>query len=189
MTSPELELLRGRVDRLDRRLRSLRLALFAACCVATASLAGACLQRSAAAEAPDSKPDTEPDGDQVLRVRGLVVVDERGVERVVIGAPAPDPRAGPRVAPLYGILINGPEGDERGGYGVMGGGDEAVLTLDARTGEEVFKVVANADAGASLFLMHQDGATVQATTYRGRPELELFASDGESLFTALPPGE
>lgn len=137
--------------------------------------ATACLRGSAHAAPP-------ADESSVLRARGLVIVDEQGVERVVIGAPTPDPKGlGTRVAPLYGLVINGPTGEERGGYGVMGQSDEAILTLDGAGGDEVFKVVANPDAGASLFVMHQHNSTVALTTYRGEPELHLIADDGSTV--------
>ena len=59
-----------------------------------------------------------------------------------------------------------------------------MLTLDsADASAEVFKVVANADAGASLFLQHAGGATAMLTTYRGEPELHLVGADGVSRFS------
>lgn len=66
-------------------------------------------------------------------------------------------------------------------------GDEAVLSLDDATQGEVFKVVANPRAGASLFLPHQDGALIALTTYRGAPELHLIDKNGQTQ-VALPEG-
>src|SRR5437868_3696323 len=57
---------------------------------------------------------------QILRVRGLIVVDEHGIERVWIGAPLPDPsflgKRGQRQAPISGILLMDADGTERSGY-------------------------------------------------------------------------
>lgn len=124
---------------------------------------------------------------EVLTVRGLVVVDAGGVPRIALGAPAPDPMAGKREAPLTGLVINGADGRERGGYGVIDGSNGAILTLDSHAGDEVFKAYANEDGGASLFVMHGNGAAAAITTYRGKPELHLLDSDNKAVFKQ-PPG-
>jgi hypothetical protein len=90
--------------------------------------------------------------DNVLTVRGLVVVDDKGVERVRLGAPLPDPivsgRRVPRQGVVSGILIYDAEGDERGGYVTEARGD-AMLTLDAK-GRQQTIFIANRDGGANL---------------------------------------
>jgi hypothetical protein len=57
---------------------------------------------------------------EVLTVKRLAVVDEKGTERVVIAAPLPDPiilgKRTKRDGPVSGILIFDPKGNERGGY-------------------------------------------------------------------------
>lgn len=130
----------------------------------------------------------EPDDpSRVLEARGLVIRDASGVSRVEIGAPVNDPmvlgKRGPRAAPASGILLNGPDGNERGGYLTIDRGDEAILTLDgAGDGKEVFKVVANESAGASLFVIHQNGAAAMLTTYQGQPEMQFVEEDGRVSF-------
>src|SRR3569623_936738 len=96
-----------------------------------------------------------------LKVRSLSVVDPKGVTRVVIAAPVPDPvRDGKplkRAGVSSGVILYGPNGDERGGY-ITTEGDEGVLTIDALKGREMFKVVGNAAAVASLFSQRQNEA-------------------------------
>ena len=127
--------------------------------------------------------------DADIRARSLTIVDGKGIARVVIGAPVPDAMVGgkklPRAGAASGIILNGPDGNERGGYLVTDQGDEGVLTLDDLGGNEVFKVVANADAGASLFLQHKAGAMLALSTYRGEPEVQLIHKDGKRLH-AIP---
>ena len=71
--------------------------------------------------------------DSVLVLRALSIVDARGVERVRIAAPLPDPimlgRRFARGDPVSGILIFDSEGNERGGY-VTDESRNAALTLD-----------------------------------------------------------
>lgn len=126
--------------------------------------------------------------DGIIEARGLVIRDDAGRARLVLGAPVPDPRVrgvvGARAAPASGLVLIGPDGNERGGYLVVDDGGEAVLTLDSADGSrEVFKVVANPQDGASLFVQHQGGAEAMITTYRGEPELHLVGPDGTSRFS------
>jgi len=64
---------------------------------------------------------------------GVVILDEDGDDRIVVGAPKPDPQVGgevyERVSPATGIQLNGPDGDERGGFSVMEDG-RATMMLD-----------------------------------------------------------
>ena len=70
--------------------------------------------------------------DRILRVRGIAVVDEHGMERIWIGAPAPDPRIlgkrYKRLQPAYGIIFFDAEGNERGG--LVAFGRTVVLLMD-----------------------------------------------------------
>lgn len=124
---------------------------------------------------------------QELTVRKITVVDDDGVVRAVLAGRVPDPTSGPRVAPGGGLIIYGPDGKERGGYMTSDMSGEAVLTLDDALEREVFKVTANPDAGASLFLPHQSGAAIAMTTYRGEPEIHFFGPDQQPRL-ALPEG-
>lgn len=46
---------------------------------------------------------------QIVRARGLIITDEKGTERIVIGAPLPDPtilgRRHKRDGPVSGLII------------------------------------------------------------------------------------
>ena len=80
-------------------------------------------------------PDPSPGVAERIVAREIIIVDETGRERVVIGAPLPEPRlAGARSKrgdPVSGVLLFDSEGNERGGY-VTGDGPSggASLTLD-----------------------------------------------------------
>jgi hypothetical protein len=104
-----------------------------------------------------------------LALRRLAIVDEKGVERVIIATPAPDPIvSGKRLkrnGAVSGILINDRDGNERGRY-VTANSDTngAFLTLDG-TGAQVFTAYANPDDGATLSLDNQKGDSVTITTW------------------------
>ena len=73
--------------------------------------------------------------EKILRVRGIVVVDENGTERVWIGAPVPEPlilgKRFPRGGRMSGIILFDEEGNERSGYCTSDGYPNVLFTLDS----------------------------------------------------------
>lgn len=83
-----------------------------------------------------------PDPDQYMGYYanyGMLVLDENGFDRLVVGNPVPDPNIGRRIAPSTGLVMNDKEGFERTGYGVLDLGERyrVVLGLDGEQGEGV----------------------------------------------------
>jgi len=124
----------------------------------------------------------------ILTVRGLVIVDEKGVQRVRLGAPLPDPivngRSVPRQGMVAGMLIYDAEGDERGGYVTEEHGD-AMLTLDAK-GRQQTIFIANRDGGANLSVWsgnnrNDNYVSVQAVP---NPLIEIKQGTNRRVFTA-----
>lgn len=106
---------------------------------------------------------------QELQVKRLAVVDDKGVERVVISAPVPEPIINgvkrKRDTPMSGILIYDPKGNERGGYGTSDTQDlSALLTLDTEN-DQVFTAYANADSGASVWVTNENHDNVVMSTH------------------------
>ncbi len=89
-------------------------------------------------------------------VSGILVLDEHGVDRVVVGDSLPDPNIGRRIGSNVGMLINDAQGFERSGYGLLTvkGRDRVVLGLDTDRGTEGV-VLAVIDSG--LVGMHVAG--------------------------------
>ena len=91
----------------------------------------------------------------VIRARTLVIEDENGRDRVVLGAPVPDIKGGGRVSPSVGLVINDPEGLERFAVGLQANG-RMVMGFDAPPGtgdprnRERINVVADATGGAYI---------------------------------------
>ena len=91
----------------------------------------------------------------VVRARGLIIVDEAGRERIMLGAPVPDPKEGRRRSPSVGLVINDPAGYERFGLGLTDEGrigmgfDAPPGTGDDRNRERI-NIVADATGGAYI---------------------------------------
>lgn len=111
---------------------------------------------------------TKSDG--VLRVRGLIIEDVHGVERVRLGAPLPDPMGADgvrhtRQGVISGMLISDAKGTERGGYVTADASDEAFFTLDSRKGQEVL-FLANPEGGTNLDLFDRRGTRRRLRCFR-----------------------
>jgi hypothetical protein len=158
----------AQLDALQRRISVLErgVVLLAAC---SAALATYVLLSARGAV----KAATQPD---VLTVKRLAVVDEKGTERVVIAASLPDPVIlGKRVkrdGPVSGILIYDPKGNERGGYVTSDTQDlGAFISLDSER-EQVFTAYANADSGATVWVANEKHDAVAFSTHQ-QPVLEI----------------
>ena len=132
----------ARLQKLERRTRRLT-AICAACALTTMiAVSGSLVQRA------DAQPNPVV---PLLRVHQLSVIDDKGVERVRIGAPLPDPiqqgRRFSRGGTIAGILLYDAAGNERSGYATADGYANALLTLDSVRDQR------------ALFLTEPDGAT------------------------------
>jgi hypothetical protein len=108
---------------LERRLRRTQIAFASvvACCLLAALGAPQGKDAPASKDAPVSKE---------VRTQRLVVVDDQGVPRVVIGQDAVGTQRRSRAAGLY---VMDKKGDERGGFSTMDDGS-AVFAIDAPAG-------------------------------------------------------
>ena len=102
---------------------------------------------------------------QVIRARGLIIVDEKGRERIIMGSPVPDPpHVGKRVSPAHGMIILDADGYERFGLGLMDNGnmgmgfDAPHDPVNPRKNPERLHFMADAKGGATIrFLNRQTG--------------------------------
>lgn len=100
----------------------------------------------------------------VIKTRSLIIVDEQGRDRVLLGAPVPDPpHQGKRISPGHGMIILDPQGYERFGVGLMDNGQMG-MGFDAPRGTgddrnpERLHFVADAKGGAMIrFLNRKTG--------------------------------
>ena len=103
MSQDAIQQLNARVEKLEARLRfhhGLAIVL------GVALLFGSMTSLSTASQnrASDAK---------LIRASGIVIEDEQGRDRIVIGSPVPNPREGRRSSPSTGLVINDAEGYER----------------------------------------------------------------------------
>jgi hypothetical protein len=136
-----------RLASLERRLRQFQIALLMAI---VASVVG--VFWSAVVQAQDGK---------TIRVRTLIVEDGSGRDRIVVGAPIPEPQG--RASPSTGIRINDQQGVERFAVGLLDNG-RVVMGFDAPPGtgdprnRERITLVADAAGGAYIrFLNRKTG--------------------------------
>jgi hypothetical protein len=103
---------------------------------------------------------------QLIRTRGLIIVDEQGRDRVILGAPVPDPpHVGKRINPAHGIIILDQQGYERWGVGLMDNTGQMGMGFDAppdpanpKKNPERLHFIADGKGGAMIrFLNRQTG--------------------------------
>lgn len=119
--------LRDSIETLERKNR--RLSLMTAFIILIAAVSFL-LRMPFTAHSSDSSKQED-----ILRVRGIVVVDENGTERIWIGAPVPEPlilgKRFPRGGKMSGIILFDEEGNERSGYCTSDGYPNVLFTLDS----------------------------------------------------------
>lgn len=108
-------------------------------------------------------PKAEPDfSDQILTVRGIVVIDSSGVERAILGAPLPGPTYhGYRsyrgdYGQIAGLMLYDSEGQERGGYVTDDSYGNVFLTLDSKTQQNAL-FVGDPFGGAAMLMWGRNG--------------------------------
>lgn len=127
----------------------------------------------------------------------LVFKSENGQDRVLIGqepAPSLDGKVYPRVAPGWGMLINAPDGSERGGFGYLDGRG-ASISIDRPTGDALGMLV-NEKSGLSAMVLNYDNGgvlrsyptAIEIGTIGNRAFIEASNRDGTSAGSLLAAG-
>jgi hypothetical protein len=126
---------------------------------------------------------------QILYARGLVITDAKGTERIVIGAPLPDPvilgRTHKRDGPVSGLIIVDATGTERGGYVTDDQGGNALFTLDGQ-GFQTVLLLAEPDGSTTFRLWDRSHSSITMGAWDDSPFLNL-KREGSAIFTQ-PPG-
>lgn len=127
---------------------------------------------------------------QRLTLRRLDIVDENGVARVILAAPAPPPtrfgKHAKRDGPVSGVILIDSTGTERGGYVTSDGSEgNALLTLDAQ-GRQTVLLLAE-PLGSTLFRLwdQSNGSLVMGSGTTG-PFLNIHK--GNILTFSTPKG-
>jgi hypothetical protein len=181
MNEPELALLQHEVRRLRRGYRAQGLFLLTAlAAIVVLSLIVFGSPKPVAAQATPTAAQPAPNKDGVLHVRGLVVEDQSGHERLRLGAPLPDPMIHgvrqKRQGAVSGLLISDPNGNERGGYVTSDTSGEAFITLDSEDEQEVM-LLTNPIGGANFYLRDKNNSA-QITVFAGETYGNAQVPDG-----------
>src|ERR1700690_405952 len=131
---------------------------------------------------------------EILRVKGLVIVDENGTERVWIGDPLPgqlvNGKREQRPSVQAGIVLYDDKGIERSGYVTDDKSGNVFLSLDNRNKQEAV-FVADAERGTALRMWYdKDSAEIRVDPDdpSGTPSLKLVR-DGKTIYAQSPAAE
>ncbi len=85
---------------------------------------------------------------------GILVLDDQGYDRIVLGDPNPDPNIGKRIAPVSGIAVNDQDGFERTGWGYFPTLNRTALGVDTPNGTEGVMIAVLDDSTAGVVVMN-----------------------------------
>jgi len=112
----------------------------------------------------------------VIKTRGIVITDSLGIERVILGAPLPDPtyigKRLPRGSDVSGILLFDSEGQERSGYVTDNDYGNVFLTLDSKSSQQAL-FIAEPQDGATLMMFAKNKNMISLGAYTEGTELEI----------------
>ena len=119
-----------------------------------------------------------------LRLRQLTIVDGNGTERVVIGAPLPEPiilgkRSTRGGVNANGILLFDEEGNERSGYITTDGYPNVLFTLDSL--ERQHALFMTEPHGSTSLLAWDADNSFQLNLNRDSPKLKI-TQKGQTIF-------
>lgn len=123
--------------------------------------------------------------DKIIKVRGIVVVDSLGVERVIIGSHLPEPnlssygsRANSRgKVGVSGVMLYDAEGQERGGYVTDDNVGNAFLTLDSKTQMNLMLLAEPQGAAAIILNNHDRKNMITLSTSDENADVKLKQND------------
>ena len=174
----EIKEIKNSVLKLERKNRRLSWGFYTSLILMATTFAS-----FAAIERTTARTEIAPDS--VLRVRGLIVVDQNGRERIQIGAPLPDPllqgKRYKRQGAVSGILLMDAEGTERSGYFTSDEPGTVALTLDAVQGQTAM-FLANDEKGANLQIYDRDNKhSVRLLAVGDSPNV-IVTREGKRIF-------
>lgn len=123
--------------------------------------------------------------DKIIKVRGIVVVDSFGVERVIIGSHLPEPNLstyGSRLNSrgklgVSGVMLYDAEGQERGGYVTDDHLGNAFLSLDSKTQMQLLLLSEPQGAAAIMLNSHDRKNTITLSTSDEGADVNLKKND------------
>lgn len=128
-------------------------------------------------QSPCRRSDLDTQVMNTLRVHRLIVVDDNGVDRVLLGAPVPDPvingKTHARRSPASGILLFDRDGQERGGFNTFEDGSVALAIDHQKGGHEAAGMYVFPDGRSGLLIFDKEG--------RGRAQLSVSRDESSSL--------
>lgn len=101
---------------------------------------------------------------KILKVKGIVVVDSLGIERVMVGSHLPEPNSANgnrfkgrgKSGSVSGVMLYDAEGQERGGYVTDDYYGNAFLSLDSKSHMPIL-LIAEPQGAGSLILQSGNG--------------------------------
>ena len=122
--------------------------------------------------------------DSVLRLRGIIVTDKNGVERIWLGAPVDKPimmgKRPNRGTTANGLILLDEEGNERGSFATHDESSGIALTMD-NVSKMVYNLSTGPTGGVTEWMRDKYGNTILLATGQDGPYLKLVSKDSSIL--------
>jgi hypothetical protein len=116
----------------------------------------------------------------VLRLKGVTIVDDKGIERVWIGAPVESPivmgRRHNRGTTAHGIILLDEQGHERGSFAMHDESSAIALTMD-NVSKMVYNLSTSAAGGVTEWIRDRYGNQIYMGTGIKGPFLKMIPAD------------
>lgn len=125
--------------------------------------------------------------EKILKVKGIVVVDSQGIERVILGSHLPEPNSANgnrfkgrgKSGSVSGVMLYDSEGQERGGYVTDDYYGNAFLSLDSKSHMPIL-LIAEPQGSGSLILQSSNGKNkVNLSVSEDSAEIQLKMNSKE----------
>jgi hypothetical protein len=129
------------------------------------------------------------DSPQDIKARSLSIVDAKGVVRVSLGAPVPDPviegKVGKRRSPATGIIFSDAAGNEHGGMAMLDDGSMNLCFDDAKTERNCLFMMPKMGNGVALMDAKGETRAMLYLDTAGIPHLTMKDDKGKTV-VSLP---
>lgn len=124
--------------------------------------------------------------ESILRLRGIILTDQHGIERMWLGAPVDQPitmgKRFNRGSTAHGIILLDEEGNERGSFAIHDESSTIALTMD-NVSKMVYNLSTGPTGGVTERVLDKYGNSIVMGTGQSGAYLKLASKDSSLVFT------
>lgn len=124
--------------------------------------------------------------DSVLKLRGIILTDKNGIDRMWLGTPVDKPivmgKRMNRGSTAHGIILLDEQGNERGSFAIHDESSSIALTMD-NVSKMVYNLSTGPTGGVTEWIRDKYGNTILLATGQDGPFVKLSSKDSSILLS------